>query len=160
VFTGVDREGGVYSTAYRVPAGARPVIAPSQPISATLGDSVALLGVDVAPAPAGQLTVTVYWRCLKPMSAAYTSFVHLIGPAGLAAQRDMQPGNGSYATTVWEPGETIIDRFQLDVSNVGPGDYELRAGMYLLGTLQRLPARDAAGAPFPNDAIPVTSIRF
>lgn len=160
VSTGTDREGGVYFTAYRVPTGAQPAVAPSQVLTATLGDAVALAGVDVGRVTGGQLTVTLYWRCLQPMAAAYTSFVHLVGPGGLAAQHDMQPGNGSYPTNRWEPGETIIDRFQLDVSKVAPGAYELRAGMYLLLSLRRLPARSATGEPLPDDAIPLTSIRF
>jgi 4-amino-4-deoxy-L-arabinose transferase-like glycosyltransferase len=160
ISTGVDREGGVYFTAFRVPAGARPVFAPSQVRTATLGDTVALAGADVGRVSGGQLTVTVYWRCLKPMDAAYTSFVHLVGPGGLAAQRDMQPGNGSYPTNRWEPGETIIDRFQMDVSKVSPGAYELRAGMYLLATLKRLPARNAAGEPQLDDAVTLAGIRF
>jgi hypothetical protein len=32
--------------------------------------------------------------------------------------------------------------------------------MYLLQTMQRLPARNAAGEPLPDDAITLTSIRF
>ncbi len=160
VSTGVDREGGVYFTAYRVPAGARPAIAPSQTLTATLGDAVELAGVDVGAVTSGQLAVTVYWRSTKPMSIEYTSFVHLVGASGLAAQRDMQPGNGSYPTDRWEPGETIVDRFQLDVSKVGPGSYELQAGMYLLASQQRLPARNAAGQRLPNDAIPLGTVRF
>jgi 4-amino-4-deoxy-L-arabinose transferase-like glycosyltransferase len=160
VSTGVDREGGIYFTAYRVPAGARPAVAPSQVLTATLGDTVALSGVDVGQVSGGQLAVTVYWRCLKPMDAAYTSFVHLVGPSGLAAQHDMQPGNGSYPTDRWEPGETIIDRFQLDVSTVAPGAYELRAGMYLLATLKRLPALDANGMSQPDDAIALAGVRL
>jgi hypothetical protein len=160
ISTGADREGGVYFTAFRVPAGTRPIIAPSQVRTATLGDTVALAGADVGRVSGGKLTVTVYWRCLKPMDAAYTSFVHLVGPGGLAAQRDMQPGNGSYPTDRWEPGETIIDRFQMDVSKVSPGAYELRAGMYLLATLKRLPARNAAGEPQFDDAVTLAGIRF
>jgi 4-amino-4-deoxy-L-arabinose transferase-like glycosyltransferase len=160
VSTGTDREGGVYFTAYRVPAGTQPDVAPSQVLTATLGDAVALSGMDVGRVSGGQLTVTLYWRCLKPMAAAYTSFVHLVGAGGLAAQHDMQPGDGSYPTNRWEPGETIMDRFRLDVSKVAPDAYELRAGMYLLQTMQRLPARNAAGEPLPDDAITLTSIRF
>jgi 4-amino-4-deoxy-L-arabinose transferase-like glycosyltransferase len=160
VSTGTDREGGVYFTAYRVPAGTQPDVAPSQVLTATLGDAVALSGMDVGRVSGGQLTVTLYWRCLKPMAAAYTSFVHLVGAGGLAAQHDMQPGNGSYPTNRWEPGEIIIDHVQVDVSEVSPGAYELRAGMYLLQTMQRLPARNAAGNPLPEDAIALTGIRL
>ena len=72
----------------------------------------------------------------------------------------MQPGNGSYPTNRWEPGETIIDRFQLDVSKAGPGAYELRAGMYLLPSQQRLPARDAAGQPCPMTPFRWATVRF
>ena len=58
---------------------------------------------------------------------------------GLVAQRDSQPVHGSYPTTLWAPGETVVDRYQLNLpTSIGPGIYHLRIGMYLLETMQRL----------------------
>ena len=160
VHEGKDYEGGIYFTAYRVPAGATATVTPQRPLTSTLADAVALIGYDVDPVRDGRLAVTVYWRCLRPMNQDYTGFVHLVGTTGLAAQDDMQPGRGSYPTSHWQAGETVIDHFSLDVSRVAAGDYELRAGMYLLATGQRLPALDAGGARLADDAVVITALRL
>lgn len=33
-----------------------------------------------------------------------------------------------------------------------PGEYQIEVGLYLLETMARLPATDAAGQPLPDDA--------
>ena len=94
------------------------------------------------------------------MDRDYTAFVHLVGPGGLAAQRDTQPGAGSYPTTRWEPGETIVDRFVLDVSQVGRG--RVRVGD------RHVPAGDSGASarpgrrrpPVPGDAARLATIRL
>lgn len=160
VYEGKDREGGVYFTAYRVPAGTAASVRPATVVTATLGAGMQISGYGVDTATPGRLVVTLTWRCLQTLDRDYTAFVQLVGPQGLVAGQDAQPGGGSYPTTRWQQGETVVDRFVLDVSAVKPGNYRLVTGMYLLSTMQRLSARDGAGASVPDDAVVLGSISF
>ncbi len=117
----------------------------SHPMSVTLGAQVALAGYDLAPAGqalrAGQpLTLTLAWKSLAPASADYSVFVHLLDASGaVRAQKDSMPVDGTYPTTLWQPGEHVTDRYTLDLpADLPPGDYTLAAGLYLPETGQRL----------------------
>jgi hypothetical protein len=47
------------------------------------------------------------------------------------AGRDTQPGQGSVPTTVWAPGDLILDEYQLQLpADAPPGDYEIEVGLY------------------------------
>jgi hypothetical protein len=123
-----------------------PATEPSQPIEeGNLGDMVALVGYDPLPpllVDAGaSLPLTLTWHCLATMDEAYTVFVHAVGPDGQPmAQTDGQPVGGSYPTNFWRVGDTVRDPHVLEVPDgTPPGEYELRAGMYLLSTGERLP---------------------
>ncbi|MCB0041670.1 MAG: hypothetical protein KDE23_18430, partial [Caldilinea sp.] len=81
-------------------------------------------------------------------------FVHLVGPDGtLVAQSDAVPAQG-YGTEQWIEGEVVADEHVLVLpADLAPGAYRLRAGMYDPATAARLPASDAEGRPYPDDAI-------
>ena len=130
-----------------------------------LGDSIALIGYDLeelSPASGGaggELHLTLHWVSLAPLERDYTVFVHLIGPDGaLAAQADGPPVGGDYPTSLWAPGEIVADGRLIPMEGLPPGVYDLRVGMYLLETGERLPAFDAQGTRFPADAIPLTTL--
>jgi len=134
---------------------------PSPPANATdyrLEEAIALVGYDLVEEEDG-LRLTLHWACLAPMDRDYTVFVHVIGPDGaLAAQADGPPVSGDYPTSFWSPGESITDERWISLEGVAPGTYRLYVGMYLLETGERLPALDAGGVRFPNDAIPLTEV--
>jgi hypothetical protein len=71
---------------------------------------------------------------------SYTVFVHLLDASGvLRGQKDNVPASGAYPTTLWQPGEFVIDRYEIALpSDLPPGEYTLQAGMYLAGSGQRL----------------------
>jgi len=89
--------------------------------------------------------VQAYWSTDTPVDLDYTWFVHLIGPPNEAsgsilwAGADDMPGGGTYPTSAWRPGETIVESRSLaGPDNLITGDYYLELGWYLLETGERL----------------------
>ncbi|MBU1878431.1 MAG: hypothetical protein KJ734_05730, partial [Chloroflexi bacterium] len=163
-----DRTGTPYAVAYRVPVRTSPTLVPDHALHANVGDITALMGYNVSPAkprPGDTLNVTLYWRGRDRAAEDYTVSVQLLGPATdsgpLWSQADQQPGGGTYPTSRWVTGETVIDHYTLTVpADAPPGEYRLVAGMYLLATLERLPAVESStGARYPDDAVLLTTLR-
>jgi mannosyltransferase len=144
------------------------------PFESQLGAGIQLLGYDVRPEGGCGLDdsghsllltgpksctvhLTLYWQALDVIGANYTVFVHVLAPDGqIPAQQDSQPQGGAFPTRDWFPGDIIPDEYLLPLpDDVPTGEYTLEVGMYLLETAERLPAHDAAGARWPNDAIPL-----
>ncbi len=134
---------------------------PDQPLpnaqDVRLGDSLHLRGFAVdktAPADGQPLTVRLYWQTDAPLPRDYTVFTQLLGPDGTrVAGWDSQPLGGYFPTTQWPPDEIITDIVRLPLPpDLPPGDYTLVTGMYLLDTLERLPAADG------RDFIPLTAV--
>jgi len=89
------------------------------------------------------------WQALKLMDRRYTAFVHLLGPhnstldSPIWAQDDHEPGQATYSTDRWFPGEVVIDTFHLHIpTDTPPGEYTLSTGFYELETMERLPLVD------------------
>jgi hypothetical protein len=103
---------------------------------------VALYGYTFTPgAPS---TLTLAWHALAPVPADYTLFIHARDAQGtLIAQRDAPPQSGAYPTTLWAPGEYILDPHPLDLP---PGDFTLSLGLYLPETGERLVTAEGADA--------------
>lgn len=104
---------------------------------AVIGGLVRLTGYNVRPVavePGQQLLVDLYWQPLQQMAVNYSSFVHLRLPDGRRiAQSDHLPGGSFYPTSLWRPGELLLDQHRLQVPEDAPsGPYELVAGMYEL----------------------------
>jgi hypothetical protein len=125
-----------------------------------LSDAVTLIGYDLAQENE-TLRLALHWTCLAPMTHDYVVFVHLLDSEGeLVTQADGPPIDGDYPTSYWAPGELIADERTLPVGELEPGVYQLKVGMYLLETGERLPAVDAAGERLPNDAIPLKTLKL
>ena len=57
------------------------------------------------------------------------------------------------------PGEIIEDEHVLTIPpKVGAGEYNLLVGLYLVDTLDRLPAVDEAGSPLPCHQLVISGI--
>jgi hypothetical protein len=123
-------------------------------MSVTLGSQVALVGYDVksqTPAlPASAhvsnlkpqtVELTLHWQALQEMSESYTVFVHVVDATGaVRTQQDNPPMNGTYPTTLWQPGEFVHDVYTLSLPpDLPAGDYVLEVGLYLADTGARLP---------------------
>ena len=96
------------------------------------------------------------------MDRRYTAFVHLLGPLNPAlgsplwAQDDHEPGQATYSTDRWFPGEVIVDTFHLQIpADAPPGEYTLSTGFYDLETMARLPRSDATGDTVTMARIPL-----
>lgn len=122
----------------------------AQPLNVVLGRGVRLLGYDLAPRearPGDVVTLTLYWEALDAPLGDYTVFAHLLDPAGeLRGQQDNQPQGGMYPTYLWDEGERVADQYAITIDrDAPPGAYDIALGMYILETLQRLPAVDGEG---------------
>ena len=118
--------------------------------AANFNDKIALVDVDVAAerfAPGGQLPVTLTWQGLAEMSEDYTVFVQVLdGVDRIVGQVDSWPVQGTFPTSQWRPGETVVDPYLVQLSSdLPPGDYRLHVGFYLLATGQRVPVVDEVG---------------
>jgi hypothetical protein len=126
---------------------------PQTPLHLSFGNQITLLGFTLTDAndqpisnlqsPISNLqspisNLQLYWQAASPPTADYTVFVHFLDPAGaLVAQADGPPAGGAYLTSLWDPGEIILDRRSLPPLRAGR--YTLRIGFYNPATGQRLP---------------------
>jgi Dolichyl-phosphate-mannose-protein mannosyltransferase len=118
-------------------------VTPSIPLDATFGapPPIRLMGYDVKPGQPGQtLTVILYWNVLASPAVSYKVFVHVLDQTGaVIAQHDDFPNRGARPTTTWQPGETIVDTYEVPIgSTVQPGAYALELGFYDPSTGDRL----------------------
>jgi Dolichyl-phosphate-mannose-protein mannosyltransferase len=99
------------------PAFAKPVLAQlptdAQPAQAQFGDCVELIGVRFSTdhvEPGGTLRVTTYWRALPDIPRDQRLLIRLMRPDGSSAgQLDATLGTNLYPTTLWRPGQIIVD---------------------------------------------------
>ncbi len=123
----------VFATAWPYISG----VAPETPLDVQFADFFTLLGFDQTANG-----LTLYWRSDAPAPVAYDVFIHLVdGDGNIVAQTDRQPVNGLAATNVWQPADLIRDPVPFALPDaLSPGRYELRLGVYLRETGERLPA--------------------
>ena len=97
-----------------------------------------LLGYDMQPAAAltgsvtGSITdtITLHWQVVDPLPGDYTTTVQLFDAGGnKLAQDDRRAGGDYYPTTLWKPGEIILDRHTLALPQ-GAQPNRLLVGMY------------------------------
>jgi hypothetical protein len=143
--------------------GERPDLMPFVRRPARFGDSVELLGYELRPgelrsritplegaderelAPAQPLQINLYWRARAAMALDYTLFIHVYDAAGArVAQRDLPLRYEDYPTSRWRPGELVIDRADLGLPALSPGEYQLLLGLYDAATGAALSAEDGA----------------
>ncbi len=133
---------------------------PTEATNYELGELIALSGFDLNQT-SNELQVSLHWTCRSKTDQDYTVFVHLLGPDGsLVAQDDGPPVGGHYPTSLWAPGEVIVDQRRLSIKGLPSGAYQLRAGMYLLETGKRLPVVEKTGGQLPEGAIPLARVHI
>jgi hypothetical protein len=88
------------------------------------------------------------WLPIKPMSADYQLFVHLVSPEGkIVAQRDKMMANLGQPTTTWHPESSIRDIVDLLIpTGTPPVDYQIIAGVYRPNNGERLKREDGSDA--------------
>jgi 4-amino-4-deoxy-L-arabinose transferase-like glycosyltransferase len=102
------------------------------------------------------LGLTFYWERVGPVSTDYTVFVHVLDANGeIVSQRDQQPMEGAYPTSLWREGETVADRYLLQVPRTAA---QIELGLYDATAGTRLQVSDDRGRtlgdhvvlPLPN----------
>ena len=102
---------------------------PSVRLGSNFGDQFELIGYDLTDA-----SITFYWRALKETEADYTAFVHVLDANGqIIAQRDAQPQNGGYPTSLWANDEYVADT--IEIATTGNS---IEIGWYVVETGERL----------------------
>jgi len=138
---------------------------PSVRCDIRLGDHIRFLGYDLPRLELSRhqpLALGLYWQTSASVDTSYTAFVHLLGPDGqIWGQQDSIPQGGERPTTIWLPGETIVDHYAISLEPGAPaGDYTLAVGLYDLRTMQRLPAVDASGRWLSENCILIEGLHL
>ncbi len=136
---------GFFLPAYRV----WPVPAEiAHPLMYRYGEVAELIGTDTAQltaAPGDTVTMTLYWRALKPTDVPLLAFLHSLESD--VVHRDSLTGLSNLLSTDWRPGQTWAERFVIMV----PADaepqrvYPLVAGLYDPTNETTLPVTGADG---------------
>lgn len=86
-----------------------------------------------------RVRVNLYWQALAEVEEYWVS-LRLVDSAGhLAGQVDSAPVHDAYPTNAWQPGETIVDSYDLPVLvGVPPGEYSLEVVLYRPQTLEEV----------------------
>ena len=141
-------------------------------LTATFGDredgAIELLGYGLRPASdttpiverGGGLRVRLYWRARVVPGASYHVFTHLLTADGrLVSQSDSIPVYGTFSTDQWQAGQYILDEHVIPIgSDVPPGRYWLKIGLYTAEDGERVTARDAAGREAPERSLPLVQV--
>ncbi|MCL4296479.1 MAG: hypothetical protein KJ077_12160 [Anaerolineae bacterium] len=127
---------------------------PSLPLpleeGATFGKLIQLSGfrLDTPNLAAGEpVQLSLLWQALDTPPLDYTVFVHLLDAGDhVVAGNDTQPVNNTYPTSIWSPGERILDHHTVPTpASLPPGPYRLAIGLYYQPSGERLPLSFADG---------------
>jgi hypothetical protein len=119
------------------------VIGTSHPLQVNLADNVELLGYDLDTTtvkPGGNVTVTLYWRPLRPLQKDYRSLgmIARVGDQGLLNQDD-RPNPGKTPTHAWRADQYVIDQHTISVpAQAPPMVYQVQVALYDPKTLAHL----------------------
>jgi 4-amino-4-deoxy-L-arabinose transferase-like glycosyltransferase len=103
------------------------------PMQVNFGGEVELLGYDVStltPYPGQKVTVTFYWRALRPMNVDYHIFTQVLNPGTTST---FGGNDATLLTTAWKPGEIVKDDHTFNISDdAPPGIWQIHVGVYQL----------------------------
>lgn len=152
--------GDVRLVTYAVPE--TPTAEIDTPLDARWGEAILLRGYSLLAdrlSPADIVQITLFWESTVPIEERYKVFLHLLNSDGkIVAQQDSEPVGGLALTTMWTPGETLVDNRGVLVPPGTPaGTYQLAVGLYsLVDPTARLPVR--VGGEVIGDALPLSTI--
>lgn len=122
------------------------------PVSAVFGERVRLSGYDTGqPLSAASATpVTLYWQPAQAMDRRYKYILRWTGadgaPLPAAGHTEREPYHGLLPTTMWGPGQTIVEYSELPprtAEPAPPGEVRLALQVYDAETLEKLPLTEA-----------------
>lgn len=102
--------------------------------------------------------VTLEWLSLGRPGEDYTVSVHLVDDGVSMVQDDSEPGDGYYPTGLWRPGDLILDKHILEVSEDELNHTALLVSLYVWPTMEQLEARDPDGTSLGTQvSLPVSA---
>ncbi len=130
---GEDWWGKVRLAIYAVPQAIADT--PQYPLAARLGENITLSGYTLLTpdlAAGNVMQLAIFWQASAPISERYKVFVHVTDSGGqIVTQVDREPGANLVPTTIWQPGQTIMDRYGVLIPvDAKPGRYSLMVGLY------------------------------
>lgn len=153
--TGAEVSDAVLGIFYVTDENGDPRLPPAK-LNVNIGDQFELVGF-APPAPLGDniFRGKLYWRALQPVSDNFTPFVHVVDTQNqIVSQWETVPLAGQYPTSLWSPGETVVDEFDVVLPGELPeGEYRLVAGMLNPQTGDRLSAFDENSTPMPDNSV-------
>ncbi len=76
------------------------------------------------------MQIDLHWQVIEPLLGDYTTTVQLFDEQGAkVGQDDRRPGGDYYPTSLWKPGEELIDRHTVALAP-GVEPVRLLVGMY------------------------------
>ncbi|MCL5076435.1 MAG: hypothetical protein M1136_12455, partial [Chloroflexi bacterium] len=90
-----------------------PLLPAAFPLHRNFGNVVELLGYDLVRKSGDGLSLTTYWRALRPLHTDYRMFIGVDGDASGPADRL----GGRYPTSAWVPGELVRERREVRLSS-------------------------------------------
>ena len=119
---------------------------PDWPITAVFADQLALHHPTAKLLDASTLQIDLAWSTETAVPRPLTLFIHILGPEGMAAQRDTPPGNGRWPHAWWRPGLLLHDRHIITLPEpFDPDRHRIIIGLYDSETKIRLPLFDPEG---------------
>lgn len=130
-----------------------------QPLRASFGDDLLLLGFRVDPEqakPGERVSLWLRWQSVRPIDGDYDLFIHL---SNLSSEQRIAQINKSLGSSIllhshfWPPGLVVQDLHPFDLPSDAPdGVYRFEVGLYHRASGQRLDVQMAGGA-IPTDSI-------
>ena len=86
------------------------------------------------------LRLTLVWQSRAVTTSSYKAFVHVLDDTShVLAQQDDVPGAGAMPTTLWLPGQVIVDPYNVPLPAHLPPGAQLEVGLYDAASGQRVP---------------------
>jgi Dolichyl-phosphate-mannose-protein mannosyltransferase len=121
-------------------------VSPQQSTDARWGDTLTLVGYDLARASQA-ITLTLYWRTEAAPGTPPKRFVHAVNAGGeIIGQSDALLENEGIPATYWRPGEYVVDRVALNIPASAQVS-DLYVGLYDPQTGERVPVYASSGTP-------------
>ncbi len=111
-----------------------PTVMPTEPVSITLGQRIALVGWSAPPTTSAgnSLKLSLFWQSLQPLDVDYRASLGLFDSRGRRwALSDRVPVGSLLPTSDWVVGQVLPDAWNLAVPwGAPPGDYTLQLTLY------------------------------
>ena len=136
--------------------------APATDLLAEFDDGFLLHTVDMPENARSGVTlpITFTWRATADGLEDQVQFLHLgHESSGEWWVYDQQPLGARLPTRLWYKGLADSETWQVPLpADLAPGRYLVFTGLYRTRDLERIPANDAGGSPFPDARVPLGSL--